>query len=345
MWKVLLDMLLRARRPLVFVDFETSDLGGAPPVEFAVLKYEPWLEPEQDEVSKRARRLAPPGLTYAGSVRVDPGRPIAPGAAKIHGITEEALRGCPRWDDLEIRAIFRSIATGDASLAEGPAIWVGHNIAQADAPWAATWGYFPGYPDDDAMIDTRRLFERLADEHPRPLAVDLIAESEGMGWRHTSDDPLGVRPCPAIGWGLDKFRANLGSAHVALAGAELEEAHGALADCLGTARILAAMLELWSPLWPVRVATANPGEALAELVRFLGRPKPGFPAWDGWLKPDGAGGLTWARGKHVGRPACPDTWVRDLPRHPTGVDGRGWCAEATARLISDVPGQRRLPGA
>jgi len=37
MWCRVLDLITRTRRPLVFFDFETAGLSGAPPVEFAAL--------------------------------------------------------------------------------------------------------------------------------------------------------------------------------------------------------------------------------------------------------------------------------------------------------------------
>lgn len=353
MWKRLLELVALARRPLVFVDYETTDLGGAPPVEFAVLKYEPWSAPEEDETTTRIRKIVPPGLTYAASVRVDPMRPIHPRAQAKHGIPYEALRGCPRYDDPGIVSVFRGLATGDATANEGPAIWIGHNIANADAPWSVTWGYLPTYPAPDSMIDTRRVFERLQADHPRPLAVDLIADVQGgLGYRHAGtvgDRPV-VRPCPAIGLGLGVFRSTLEACHVALVGREPEEQHAALGDCVSTARVFNLILELWGPLWPASIrrpedpfrAQAQALEELGALVRLLGQPPSDVPSWDGWLKPDGAGGLVWAKGNKRGTPACADAWVRGLPRVPTGRDGEAWCSEETARLLSEVPGQRRL---
>ena len=55
MWRRVLDLITRTRRPLVFFDFETAGLSGAPPVEFAALVWAPWCEPEMDALSVRAR--------------------------------------------------------------------------------------------------------------------------------------------------------------------------------------------------------------------------------------------------------------------------------------------------
>ena len=135
-WHRLTSLLKATRRPLVFVDFETAGLGGAPPVEYAVAYWAPWAEPEMDAVSVAAREGAPPGLTYATTQRVDPCAPIHWKAQQVHGISAEMLKGCKRYNDLEVVGFFQALACGDAATDEGPAIWGGHNVAEADVPWA-----------------------------------------------------------------------------------------------------------------------------------------------------------------------------------------------------------------
>ena len=119
MWRRVLDLLTRTRRPLVFFDFETSGLSGAPPVEFAALVWAPWCEPEMDPLSVRAREAAPPGLWMASAGRLNPGRKIDPGAGRVHGITDADVAKAPRWDDIEQRAFWRALAEGSGDELPG----------------------------------------------------------------------------------------------------------------------------------------------------------------------------------------------------------------------------------
>lgn len=329
MWRVLLDLLASVRRPLVVVDFETAGLGGKPPVEFAVLVWAPWRPAEDDETTRRCRVLVPPGLTYACVQRVDPGMPIDPGATAVHRIRDADVRGVagvPMWNDLEVVGFFQSLAQGDAAENEGPAVLVGHNAQEADLAWGRWWKYFPQTEPD--AIDTMRMHRRLAKEMPHPLAVDIVEQVGGA---------TGV---PCIGWGLDAFASSLAGSHVALTGVRPEEAHGALADSCATARVLARMLDLWSPLWPTRRQDVPASANLSALLAGLDAPPPGQVGWDGWLAPDESKvpgtGFVWRRGKHKGRPADCDhgyrQWVLDRPRLPTH-DGEQWCSQHTADIL------------
>ncbi|HEY8377463.1 MAG TPA: 3'-5' exonuclease [Nannocystis sp.] len=326
MWRVFLDLLAAARRPLVVVDFETAGLGGAPPVEFAVMIWAPWRKVEDDETTRSMIPHVPPGLTYACVQRVDPGQPIDPGAVAVHGIRDEDVRGVglPAWNDLEVVGFFRGLEAGDAEESEGPAVWCGHNAHGADLAWSRRWGYLGGEVD---AIDTMRLGRRLAKEHPHPLAVDGVTPLGGEFGSHV----------PAIGWGLDAFSSSLTGMHVALTGARPDGAHGALHDCAATARVLCRMLEMWDTLWPPGrrdvPATAN----LSALLAALDAPEPGAVSWDGWLAQDTDGALSWRKGKHRGKPPGFDAdyagWVSRLPRSPTGVDGDAWCSQHTADVL------------
>ncbi|HPT96228.1 MAG TPA: hypothetical protein PLB94_10860, partial [Microbacteriaceae bacterium] len=46
----------------------------------------------------------------------------------------------------------------------------------------------------------------------------------------------------------------------------------------------------------------------------------------------------WNRGKCEGQAINADLgyarWVADLPRQPTGINGRAWCSDATRSLIA-----------
>lgn len=334
MWSTFLRLLADARRPLVVLDFETAGLGGAPPVEFAVLVFAPWDSPDDGEETRAAARLCPPGLTYAVSRRLDPLQPIDPDATRVHGIGDADVRGkATAYTDLEIRGFFQGLAAGDATWpapgSAGPAVLAGHNLAGADVPWATRWGYLPDADLD--LVDTMRLARRLAKEHPYPLSVDLLpSPGDGTGGPNLR--------FPAIDLGLDAFSSSLTGVHAALYGQRPDGAHGALADACATARVLARLLDAWDlALPPLRSdvpATAN----LAALLAGLDAPPPGEFSWDGWLRPAPAGGYVWAKGKFKGKPAHRDQYVLDRPRRPTGLDGLDgwWCSQHTADILAGL---------
>lgn len=327
MWQRLLNLITAVRRPLVVLDFETSGLNGAPPVEYAVAIWAPWQAPADDPTTTRARRAAPPKLTYAATSRLNPGGPIHPDAQRVHGITAEDVRGAMPWNDIGLQAVFRSLAVGDPDAEggpEGPAVFVGHNAAESDVPWAQTWGYLPTDPAP-IVIDTMRMQRRLVKDHPHPLHPDVP----------------NMRCCPAIGHGLEPYATSLIGLHTALFGDPASESHGAVADVLSTARCLAAMLDLWAPLWPGPVATEDPAAALDALLARLNAPPPNALSWDGWLRVDrDTGAVTWggkARKVGEGAPLTADRgyadWVMSLPSAPTGRNGDAWCSDATRAAI------------
>lgn len=334
MWNTILNLLAAVRRPLVVIDFETAGLGGLPPVEFAALVFAPWAPQISDETTIAAARECPPGLTYACEARVDPLRPIDPDASRVHGIRDEDVCGkCRPFNDLEYRGFFQGLASGDPDDGSGPAIFAGHNVAEADVPWATTWGYLPAHPLD--LVDTLRLVRRLQRDAPWPLVPDIVEPlplCDGpRAW--TSDH------CPAIGLGLDAFAASLTGAHVGLLGERPTKGHGALADCCSTTRVLHRILSQWDGLWRPLAMPADTSAALSTVISLLAAPPEGQVAWDGWLsvapgpkgQPDA---YHWRRGKFKGRPVHRDAWVLGLPRAPTGREGEHyWCAEETARIV------------
>lgn len=334
MWRRLLDLLAAARRPLVVLDFETAGLGGAPPVEFAALVFSPWEPAVDDDETRRVAPLCPPGLTYACSMRLDPLRPIDPGATRVHRIRDEDVRGARSYKDMEVVGFFQGYASGDAADGVGPAVLCGHNAAGADVPWATRWGYLPDADLD--VVDTMRVVRRMQREQPWPLAVDVLSpvasgHASGVG-NHS------VVRC--VYDGLDAYASSLTGAHVALLGERPAEAHGAMADCLATARVLCRLLDLWSPMWPPARSDLPASTNLSALISALDAPPPGQVSWDGWLAEDESkvpgAGYVWAKGKHRGRPAHRDAWVLDLPRRPTGVDGMGWCSQHTADVLGGL---------
>ena len=332
MWQRLLDLLAAARRPLVVLDFETAGLGGAPPVEFAALVYSPWEPQVDDEETHRVAGLVPPGLTYAVQMRLDPLHPVDPGATRVHRIRDEDVRGKTAYNDLEVVGFFQGYASGDAADGVGPAVWVGHNAAGADVPWARRWGYLPDAGLD--VIDTMRVVRRMQREMPYPLALDVLT-------------PLALGHPGAVDCafnGLDAYASSLTGAHVALLGERPDEAHGAMADCQATARVLCRLLDLWTPMWPPGRLDVPASTNLGALLASLDQPEPGRVSWDGWLADDESRlqgtGYVWGKGKHRGQPAETDPsyrqWVASLPRRPTGDDGAAWCSQHTADILSGL---------
>jgi DNA polymerase III epsilon subunit-like protein len=318
MWKRLLDLCAATRRPLVVKDYETAGLNGAPPVEYAVALWTPWAPQEMDRVSVEAREQAPPGLTYAAAGRLNPGCPIDAEAQAVHGISWADVKKAPDYKDLSVSSVFRSLALGDATAEELPCVWVGHNLAEFDLPWAQQWGYIPRDGAAPLFIDTMRIARRLGKEHPFPLAPDAVA------WPH----------CPAVGHGLAPYRDSLVGTHTALFGEPPAQSHGALADVLSSARVLAAMLELWQQMLPGPTTGEDPHKALVDLLGALNRPPPGVLSWDGWIKCNrDTGAMTWARGKHKDKHKDCDrsyaAWCASLPPQPTGINGESWTSDET----------------
>jgi len=107
-WEDLVDTL-KLKRPLVVFDLETT---GADPevdriVEFCAVRYLPGDDPEE-----------------VLSLVLDPGVPIPESAAAVHGFTDEAVRGCPRFGDVldQVEAMF---ANADVA---------GYNVKGFDLP-------------------------------------------------------------------------------------------------------------------------------------------------------------------------------------------------------------------
>lgn len=324
MWRVLLDLLTAVRRPLVIKDFETCGLSGAPPVEFATLIWAPWRAPEDDEVTRLARLDVPEGLTYACVQRLNPGMPIPAEATRVHGITDADVKDCPAWNDLEVRGYFQGLAAGDAAEGEGPAIFVGHNIANADLPWARKWGYLP--PDEVDAVDTLRLYRRLSKEMPHPMMVDVEP------CRHYGD-----KIAPVIQHGLDCYSGTVAGMHLGLVGERPMDAHGAFVDASATARVFCRVLDLWSPLWPPKRADVPASANLTALLACLDTPPPGQVSWDGWLTQRDDGFFVWVMGKRKGQLADYDRSIIDMPRSPTGDDAkRWWCSQHTADILAGV---------
>jgi DNA polymerase III epsilon subunit-like protein len=340
MWRRLLDLLTRTRTPLVFLDFETTGLAGAPPVEYAALVWAPWMAEETDDLSTRARLAAPPGLWQASTSRLNPGRPSDPEDLRTHGITDAEAKRAPRYDAPAQVQFWRDLAAGNGEPgdpeAERPAIFAGHNVAEADLAWMRAWGYLPeGY--EPPLIDTMRLQRRLAhrDGNPFPAVPDAASLKDGP-WQR---DHAPRVHCPVVSHGLRPYATNLEGLTTALYGDPAPGGHGALIDTTTSALCLWAMLELWEPIFPMACTIEDPHAALAKMLAVLNAPQHGALSHDGWLSQDLQGVIRWRRGKHKGQRHNFDRsynkWVNSLPRVPTGLDGADgyWCATETAALI------------
>jgi DNA polymerase III epsilon subunit-like protein len=262
-WEALLAGL---EDPLIFYDLETTHMQPdlAVPIEFGIAVYgPPSLLPEgteDDEETATARKAAlAPGLLYASSMRVNPGpKVLASGAfqraSKIHGITAaDLIDATPNVNDLQDTA---------ASVLAGGTV-CGFNSAEYDD--AVLW---PGCPNHAlrTRIDVLRVVRAV-------LAVSPTPEVEGQD--NDPANPSAVLPCFEIG--TEHFRETLSALSVCLLGVSHKDAHGALPDCLRTADILAALMELWPITCPGTLA------GLQALTRHPdGDKPPALRLWDGW---------------------------------------------------------------
>ncbi len=77
-------MKLNLKRPLVFIDLETTG-----------------TDPAKDRIVEIALvKVMPDGSEEARSRRINPGMPIPPDSTAIHGITDEDVRDCPRFEQV-----------------------------------------------------------------------------------------------------------------------------------------------------------------------------------------------------------------------------------------------------
>ncbi len=129
---------LKLKRPLVFFDLETTgtNVGSDRIVEVSFLK------------------LNIDGSRELKSWRINPGIPIPPGATKIHGITDEAVKDAPKFSELagEIRNFLEH-----CDLA-------GYNVIKFDLPLLAEEFARAG-SDFDAesrsIIDVQNIFHKM----------------------------------------------------------------------------------------------------------------------------------------------------------------------------------------
>ena len=254
-WEAFLESL---EAPLVFYDLETTHMQPerAHIVEFGAAMYGPSdMLPEGAEPPIDTRSLIP-GLLYTFEQRVNPGGDVlALGAfrraSKIHHITAADLR------DLAFTA---NDLQDTAAAVLGSGTVCGFNSAEYDD--AVMW---PGCPDHvmRTQVDVLRVVRAVFAANPIPEIEDGRPVGEG------------IPTCLTLGTEVTK--ETLSALSVCLLGLSHKDAHGALPDCLRSAEILAALMELWPTTCPNTLA------GLMALTRHPdGDTPPNLRKWDGW---------------------------------------------------------------
>ena len=254
-WEAFLDSL---EAPLVFYDLETTHMQPerAHIVEFGAAMYGPSdMLPEGSEPPTDTRSLIP-GLLYTFEQRVNPGgevlcSPAFHRASKIHHITAADLR------DLAFTA---NDLQDTAAAVLGSGTVCGFNSAEYDD--AVMW---PGCPDHvmRTQVDVLRVVRAVFAANPIPEIEDGRPVGEG------------IPTCLTLGTEVTK--ETLSALSVCLLGLSHKDAHGALPDCLRSAEILAALMELWPTTCPNTLA------GLMALTRHPdGDTPPNLRKWDGW---------------------------------------------------------------
>jgi DNA polymerase III epsilon subunit-like protein len=256
-WEAFLESL---EAPLVFYDLETTHMQPerAHIVEFGAAMYGPSdMLPEGAEPPIDTRSLIP-GLLYTFEQRVNPGGDVlALGAfrraSKIHHITAADLR------DLAFTA---NDLQDTAAAVLGSGTVCGFNSAEYDD--AVMW---PGCPDHvmRTRVDVLRVVRAV-------FAANPIPEVEAGTF-----DPIAFPPGAFTRCGIGIYKETLSALSMCLLGAAHIDAHGALPDCLRSAEILAALMELWPTTCPNTLA------GLMALTRHPdGDTPPNLRKWDGW---------------------------------------------------------------
>jgi len=256
-------------RPIVFFDFETSGLTDADrPCEIAaiVMSAAGGADPSDPDVATVLGLLPVHLHRYVSMVmhgRCHPGVRIKAGAQAIHGISDADVAGAPRFDDFSIVEMFRGLESAGAA-------WAGHNIIGFDLRMAARCGYLAA--NSAALVfDTMAIFASLKSYAPGPRCPEYFAPDDSME---------GALYKPLIGeahpLGLKAFAGSLEALHLALTGAAMEGAHGALADTAATVRVFDALINGWT--------TTETRDAWLDDLRVMLKPPPGYVGSSGWLK-------------------------------------------------------------
>lgn len=138
---------LQLRRPLAVFDLETTG-----------------TDPTEDRIVELAVvRLLPEGDRSVASWRVHPGRPIPPAASAVHGLRDEDVADCPR---------FEQVADEVLGVVDGCDLG-GFNVLRFDLPLLRREFERAGrtFPRSDvAVVDALAVFHRM---EPRDLSAAL----------------------------------------------------------------------------------------------------------------------------------------------------------------------------
>lgn len=287
-WENLLAFL---ERPLVFFDTETTSPNPkhAKVVEFAVAAYGPaslldGSEPDAATLAARERSLVP-GLLFAASWRATPGtdprtdRGLAR-AARVHGITADMLVN-PKGQPLPgVLLPFQLKAEVDACLSAGYPC--GFNSVEYDD--AVLHGVERCRPNAlnplRTRVDVLRVYRGVTGRAPKP---DTLTEGE-------TTYGSGALPAALAEGTTELHRDTLSACSRVVLGARHEGAHGALADSMRSAEVLAGLMELWPRTCPgsidgLELLTLDPG--------------PPWCGWDRMLKLE-LGEWVFMKGEHRG---------------------------------------------
>lgn len=248
-------------RPLAFIDLETTDadakdcgvcelgvvafgaeqIGAAVDVTLAAVgKAEANVEVPitADELTGITPLFSPPRLTlpepaWQFATRLNPGKPIHPGATRVHGIRDEDVIGCQGIE---------SVLPQLQHVAENYTI-CGYNIDRFDLAVLRRFGIVPQHTPLEVMGLWLALIER---------EIRWYSDDESSAWYDASRQGPAPMPPRIVGELLCKlpgvFRDTLSAAYAALYSRQLEGAHGTIADCTATAAVLFGTLALQTDL-------------------------------------------------------------------------------------------------
>jgi DNA polymerase III epsilon subunit-like protein len=243
-WQQLLESL---DYPLVFADLETtsSNVDRARIVEAGCVMYGPPRLVQKDmsmmNLALSAERA--PGMARMWRIRCNPGADVLQfpeylRSVRIHRLDAKTLRGCSTFTK-QAEHLMHQLDAGYV---------LGFNSEHYDMPVIVKHLEAEGYELDPATrtsIDVWRILAHVAEAATPPVTslrvLDAIA---------------GVPLVMYASEGLAAFKRNLGTMHEALLGVPANKMlqHGSLYDCIMTANVLAAAMELWPELVPATIA-------------------------------------------------------------------------------------------
>jgi len=269
-------------RPLAFIDLETTDAEAASceVCELGVVAYgadkiraaieanrAAWAEypTELAAFGAGVSQTMPPAPTlvlpepdWSFSTRVNPGKPIHPGATQVHGIRDEDVIGC---------AGIESVLPQLQHVAEHFTV-AGYNIDRFDLQVLRRYGVAPAH-----VLEVMGVWLALGERE-----VTWYSQDELDTWYRASAAGAATMPPRVLGQvmcvlGKDVFKDTLGAAHAALYGRRLEGAHGTIVDCSAAAAVMFGSLALQTDL-PTDFGALT--QLALEMVGFI-RPGPAGP--------------------------------------------------------------------